>query len=146
MATNMFVKFALLFFYKNLAYEPWHHYLVWIMQFVAFGFGVSSILVVVCQCVPITKLWHSGQPGTCIDLLAFLYSNALIMIANDIILYVMPVVFTWKLHLRRPQRIVLNLLFALGALVVATSFIRLWVVYHYEQEGDLTCKSHWLQL
>lgn len=38
------------------------------------------------------------------------------MIVNDIILYVLPIIFTWKLQLRLTQRLVLNLLFALGAL------------------------------
>ncbi|GAB7356591.1 hypothetical protein MBLNU459_g7320t1 [Dothideomycetes sp. NU459] len=138
MACNAFVKLALLSFYKHLTYERYHHYAIWFMEFVAVGFGLSSILVVVMQCLPITKLWHRDQPGSCVDVLAFLYSNALIMIGNDIVLYIMPVVFTWKLELRLPQRIVLNLLFALGLLVVATSFIRLWVVYRYQQDGDVT--------
>ncbi|THX71378.1 hypothetical protein D6D05_08277 [Aureobasidium pullulans] len=138
LACNMFVKFALLFFYRHTTYERWHHWVIWFMEFVAFGFGVSSILVIIFQCVPIAHLWDKNTPGTCVDIKAFFYSNSIIMIVNDIILYVLPIIFTWKLQLRLTQRIVLNLLFALGAFVVAASFIRLYVVYRYDQDGDLS--------
>ncbi|KAH0244297.1 hypothetical protein KCU71_g23879, partial [Aureobasidium melanogenum] len=138
LACNMFVKFALLFFYRHTTYERWHHWVIWFMEFIAFAFGVSSILVMIFQCVPIAHLWDKNTPGTCIDIKAFFYSNSIIMIVNDIILYVLPIIFTWKLQLRLTQRIVLNLLFALGAFVVAASFIRLYVVYRYDQDGDLS--------
>ncbi|KAH0366702.1 hypothetical protein KCU65_g5095, partial [Aureobasidium melanogenum] len=138
LACNMFVKFALLFFYRHTTYERWHHWTIWFMEFIAFAFGVSSILVIIFQCVPIAHLWDQNTPGTCINIKAFFYSNSIIMIVNDIILYVLPIIFTWKLQLRLAQRIVLNLLFALGAVVVAASFIRLYVVYRYDQDGDLS--------
>jgi hypothetical protein len=89
------------------------------MIIVAFGFGISNIFVIIFQCNPVDKLWIPAKPGHCIDILPFYYATAWIMIVNDTIMYVMPIIFTWSLVLRRPQRIVLNLLFALGAMYVS---------------------------
>lgn len=115
-ACNMFVKFGLLLFYLRTTFERKNLYAIWTMMVIALGFGISSILVIVFQCQPLDKIWNFYKPGHCIDIISFFYANACIMIANDAIMYAMPIVFTWNLQLRRPQRIVLNLLFALGAL------------------------------
>lgn len=115
-ACNMFVKLGLLLFYLRTTHERKHIYSIWLMIVIAIGFGLSSILVTVFQCTPANKLWYSTKPGKCINVLAFFYANASIMIGNDIIMYIMPIIFTWDLQLRRAQRIALVLLFALGAL------------------------------
>lgn len=113
---NMFVKFGLLIFYLRTTYERAHLYAIWFMLFVAFGFGMSNVFVILFQCVPLSKLWNPTMPGYCLNIVAFYYYNSIFMIANDVVMYIMPMVFTWNLALRRPQRIVLNLLFALGAM------------------------------
>lgn len=113
---NMFVKFGLLIFYLRTTYERIHVYAIWFMLFVSFGFGVSNVFVMAFQCLPLAKLWDPTLPGTCVNILPFYYANTYIMIAIDSIMYVMPMIFTWNLALRRPQRIVLNLLFALGSM------------------------------
>lgn len=112
---NMFVKFGLLLFYLRTTYERCHVITIWIMMFVAFGFGISNVVVIVSQCIPLSKFWNPTEAGYCLDMITFYYANCIIMIINDVIMYIMPMIFTWNLALRRPQRIVLNLLFALGA-------------------------------
>lgn len=114
-ACNMFVKFGLLIFYLRTTYERSNLYAIWIMIFIAFGFGISNVVVTLFQCTPPDKLWHPKEAGFCVNIMHFYYANAIIMIVNDTVMYIMPIVFTWNLALRRPQRIVLNLLFALGA-------------------------------
>jgi len=115
----MFVKFGLLIFYLRTTYERCHRWAIWAMVCVAFCFGTSSVIVVLFQCIPPNKLWHPAFTGHCVNILSFFYANAIIMIVNDTIMYIMPIIFTWNLALRRPQRIVLNLLFALGAAYVS---------------------------
>lgn len=110
----MFVKFALLMFYLETTYQRRYLYTIWFMIVAAFGFGVSSILVVLFQCVPLDKLWNQSKSGQCVNIIAFLYANACIMITNDVVMYIMPIAFTWNLPLQKTQRVVLNLLFALG--------------------------------
>lgn len=62
------------------------------------------------------------------------------MLATDIVLYAMPVAFTWHLQLRRTQRIGLNCLFALGGIVLAASAARLYAVDQLATKPDFFCK------
>lgn len=125
MASNVFyflcnwaVKHSLLLFYSEIVRENRAYCLsIYIMHFVAFGFGFSSILVNIFQCRPFNKAWRGNEvKGYCVNLNLFFYFNAPIMLATDLVLYIMPVVFTWHLQLRRPQRVGLNCLFGLGGL------------------------------
>jgi hypothetical protein len=115
---NWAVKHSLLLFYSELVRENRVYRIsIYIMHFIAFGFGLSSILVNVFRCRPFNKAWRGDEvKGYCIDMNTFLYFNAPMMLAMDLVLYIMPVVFTWHLQLRRPQRVGLNCLFGLGGL------------------------------
>ncbi|KAL1301413.1 hypothetical protein AAFC00_005671 [Neodothiora populina] len=139
-ACNMFVKFGLLVFYLRVTYERKYLYVIWLMIIAAFVFGVSNVFVTIFQCSPVNKLWYPDKAGHCLDIMSFYYANAIIMIVNDTIMYVLPIMFTWQLDLRRPQRIVLNLLFGLGAVVVVTSILRLLALIQFDRTGgtDLT--------
>jgi len=46
---------------------------------------------------------------------SFYYANGVIMVGSDIILYLMPIIFTWNLEVRPPQRIALLSVFSLGS-------------------------------
>ena len=113
---NWAVKHALLLFYTSLATSTAHMRLIYLMHFVAFSFGLSSILVDLFQCRPIRKNWDRGVPGWCANKNAFYYANAGIMLATDCVLYGMPLVFTRGLRLRRGQKWGLRGLFGLGGL------------------------------
>jgi hypothetical protein len=74
-------------------------------------------------------MWDKEVPGTCINIDAFNYFNSCFMLATDLVLYAMPLIFTWNLRLRRPQRIAVSFLFALGGLVLAASAVRVYFVH-----------------
>ncbi|KAF2002666.1 hypothetical protein P154DRAFT_134427 [Amniculicola lignicola CBS 123094] len=136
---NWAVKHALLLFYSEITRERSHLVSIYIMHFVAFGFGMSSILVNIFQCTPVKKAWEGEEvEGHCVNIPYFLYANASIMLTTDLVLYIMPVVFTWGLMLRRAQRVGLNFLFGLGGLVLAASGVRAWAVHKFAQETDFS--------
>ena len=116
MACNMFVKLALLAFYRLLTYDIVHRRMIAVMTFVAIGFGLSSILVLVFQCRPVSAAWQIDltKARHCMNIEAFYYSNASIMIGNDLVLYIMPIIFTRNLHVNKTKRIMINLLLSLG--------------------------------
>ena len=109
---------ALLFFYSEITRERTHRVAIYIMHGVAFGFGLSSVVVDLFRCRPFHKAYQPKVHGVCIRMDIFYYYNSSMMLAIDVVLYVMPVVFTRKLMLRRTQKIGLNCLFALGGLCV----------------------------
>ncbi|KAF2035554.1 hypothetical protein EK21DRAFT_53898 [Setomelanomma holmii] len=135
---NWAVKHSLLLFYATLTIDHWPRISIYTMHFLAFAFGMTNIFATIFQCLPIHKMWNDKVPGHCINIDAFNYFNSCFMLANDLSLYAMPLLFTWKLHVSRPQRIAVNLLFALGGLVLAASGARIYFVYAQATYPDFT--------
>ncbi|KAF1976035.1 hypothetical protein BU23DRAFT_456738 [Bimuria novae-zelandiae CBS 107.79] len=135
---NWAVKHALLFFYSEITRERTHRISINIMHGVAFGFGLSSVLADVFRCRPFNKAVYPEIPGYCINSGIFYYFNSSMMLATDIVLYAMPMVFTRNLKLRRTQKIGLNCLFALGGVVLAASAARIWSIHVFVTKPDFT--------
>jgi hypothetical protein len=112
----MFVKHAILEFCKDLSPDHKAHGFINFMHIISAGFGISNVVVELTQCHPFKKNFYQSLPGHCIDIIAFFYSNGIIMLITDLILYALPVALTWDIQLRRLQRIGLYCLFALGGL------------------------------
>jgi hypothetical protein len=126
---NWSVKHSLLFFYAELTIDRWPCRFIHAMHAIAFAFGCTCIGATIYECSPIRKSWDVNTIGSCINIDAFNYFNACFMLATDLILYAMPLIFTWNLHLLRTQRIAVNFLFALGVLVLAASGARVYFVH-----------------
>lgn len=139
---NWAVKHSLLLFYATLTIDYYPRMSIYIMHFVAFAFGITCILFTLISCLPLKQIWvhpnGSYYSQRCINPVDFNYFNSCFMLANDIVLYAMPLVFTWKLHVSRPQRIAVNLLFALGGLVLAASGTRIYFVDQQARTPDFT--------
>ncbi|RMZ66245.1 integral membrane [Pyrenophora seminiperda CCB06] len=137
---NWCVKHSLLFFYSELTFDYWPRVCIYFMHFVAFAFGATCVVTSIFQCTPVRKFWDLTTPGTCIDMNAFNYFNSCFMLGNDVFLYAMPIIFTWKVQLRRPNRIAVNFLFALGGIVLAASAVRVYFSHMQAVNPDFPFK------
>ncbi|KAF1921961.1 hypothetical protein BDU57DRAFT_464082 [Ampelomyces quisqualis] len=139
---NWAVKHSLLLFYATLTIDRYPRLSINIMHAIAFAFGTTCILVTLFQCHPMRKMWDGPEdtdtPGHCINMNDFNYFNSCFMLATDLVLYAMPLAFTWRLHVSRPQRIAVNVLFALGGLVLAASGTRIYFVHEQDTRPDFT--------
>jgi hypothetical protein len=135
---NWAVKHSLLLFYSTLTVDYWPQLSIQFMHIIAFSFGITNIFVTMFACTPIQRIWNLNVPGHCVNGNDFNYFNSSFMLATDLILYAMPLVFTWKLHVSRPQRIAVNLLFTLGGLVLAASGARVYFVHKQATHPDFT--------
>lgn len=114
----MFVKLSLLEFYKDLTLNRAAKHFIIFMAVTSVAFGLSCLAVVLAQCTPFTKIWDTSVPGTCsrVDVVAFMLFAGYFMIFIDIVLYAMPVVFTWNLRMTWGNKIGLYFVFGLGIL------------------------------
>jgi hypothetical protein len=142
---NWAVKHSLLLFYATLTVDHYPRLSIYAMHALAIAFGVSCVFITIFQCTPINKMWRGAgdsraarAPEHCIDINAFNYFNSCFMFANDLILYAMPLIFTWRLNVSRSQRIAVNFLFALGGLVLAASGARIFFVHKQATHADFT--------
>ncbi|KIW21421.1 hypothetical protein PV08_02001 [Exophiala spinifera] len=134
----MFVKHAWLTFYYALARTRTQTWIIHGMQFVAFGFGISSILVIMLQCIPLSHVWTKVRdpPPTdqarCVNLMAYFYFNAGFMVLNDTIMYMLPVFLLRNVDMLRGHRWGIYSLFAVGGVVVLASILRLVAVHELD--------------
>ncbi|KAJ4519456.1 hypothetical protein HRR83_004519 [Exophiala dermatitidis] len=137
---NMFVKHAWLTFYYGLARSRCQRYFIHFMQFVAAGFGISSVFVILLQCIPLSHMWNplASPDAKCVDIMTFFYCNSIIMIVNDVILYLIPMVLLRNVDMVKPHRLGLYALFALGLLVVVASILRLVALVHLDRGGSVS--------
>jgi len=106
------------------------------MAILAIIFGVGSLVAFVFRCVPFHKQWYPATPGSCINLNAYLYANAAIMIVNDIVLYVLPILIVRDVQLSKSKAAAMNFLFAMGFIVVVASVLRLYYLERWLDASD----------
>ncbi|KAH0843530.1 hypothetical protein AYO21_07192 [Fonsecaea monophora] len=146
---NMFVKHAWLTFYYGLAQTRAQRYFIHLMQFSAFTFGLSSVFVILLQCIPLSYAWRQYQDptgelekGKCINLLSYFYFNASFMIANDVVMYLIPMVLLWKVETLREHRWSLYALFAVCFVVILASIFRLVAVYEIDTSPNRISENY----
>lgn len=79
---------------------------------------ISQILVTVFTCIPIEGLWDTTVNAVCnpIGPDAQFYMASVGNIVTDIIILLLPIPVVWKLKLRKPQKVVLLVVFGIGFL------------------------------
>lgn len=103
---------------------------------------VCFTTVTVFQCSPVQRAWERwNENGSCVNLYALWYSNAIYNILTDLIIVLMvpPVIFTLSLPIR--QKLALTCIFGLGVVVCTASISRLPTLYSSAYGSDLTAGS-----
>ncbi|CAJ2509479.1 Uu.00g145050.m01.CDS01 [Anthostomella pinea] len=85
-------------------------------------------------CIPREKIWHPWLPGYRIDRRALEIVTAVFDFAFDLAIFLLPRKIIWNLHLSRPKKVGISLVFSVG---VAFSG-RVYAVLKIEFVGDTT--------
>ncbi|KAK5703018.1 hypothetical protein LTR97_003964 [Elasticomyces elasticus] len=134
-------KIAVLLFYRRLVKDTFDSR--WrIAVFAGIGFiatyTVAIVLVVILRCSPVDAAWKHYAPGynsryECVDTTAVNFLAGVFAILSDIYAVVLPMLMTRHFELPPRQKWALNILFALGALVVGASAARTYYTYELTQ-------------
>ncbi|KAF2235205.1 hypothetical protein EV356DRAFT_130913 [Viridothelium virens] len=79
-------------------------------------------------CSPTEKAWKPLMPGSCIDLLSFVWGQAIPSIFLDICLLLLPLRPLWKLQMPISNKLALTGIFGVALFAIACSIIRLAIV------------------
>lgn len=122
-------KSSILFLYLRIFHNvKWFRTIVLTMLIVIASYIVAATAATVFQCLPVRAAFDRDHviPGkTCIDNGKFWFANAGFSIATDLIILVLPMPLVWALQIPRVQKWALVFVFALGALLVFSSFFAL---------------------
>jgi hypothetical protein len=133
-------KLSILCLYLRIFTQPWFRRTCWVSVFTILGYALASIIATVFQCSPVQTVWDKSRypEGTCINITAFWYANAIYNIVTDIIILLSVPGVVWQLRLPVRQRLGLTMVFGLGIFVFATSILRMTTLDHSSKAPDVT--------
>ncbi|GAP93174.1 putative integral membrane protein [Rosellinia necatrix] len=119
------VKMSILLSYKRIfGHNRTTLVHIYIMMGLVMSWGVAVFFTVVFQCSPVDKAWQPQKPGSCINLIAFLWGNSVSNFIIDWLILLVPVRPVLKLHMPKSQKLVVGGAFALGILACTASTVR----------------------
>ncbi|EFX04954.1 integral membrane protein [Grosmannia clavigera kw1407] len=109
-----FCKLSIIFQYKHVFVEPTVQKICRYFLSFLVVYGLWTVLGSVFMCVPVSFFWGVGH-GSCMNRLAFWFSNAALNITTDIAIISIPMPLIRKLQIPARQKLVLMVVFAFGA-------------------------------
>jgi hypothetical protein len=133
-------KLSILCLYLRIFSQPWFRRTCWASVLVIFGYSLASIVATIFQCSPIQRVWDKAHypAGTCINITAFWYANAVYNLITDVVILASVPGVVWKLRLPLRQRLGLTVVFGLGIFVFATSILRMTTLDQSSKAPDPT--------
>jgi hypothetical protein len=111
-------KLSILLLYLRIFPNPGFRVCVKLVFVAISAYAFSTIVATILQCNPIARNWDRTRNGSCIDLVAFWYANAIANIASDVVIVALPTRLVWRLQLPRAQKWGLYVILSLGLLFV----------------------------
>ncbi|KAH7053393.1 hypothetical protein B0J12DRAFT_718522 [Macrophomina phaseolina] len=120
-----FAKFSLLLFYRRLAPFKWFQVAIYIVMFVVFAYTLGIMFSLIFPCRPIVSNWDVTVTGKCISKTGIYIATAVINIATDIALLVLPIPVLARLQMPLLEKAALIAMFSIGSMTCITSIVRL---------------------
>jgi len=116
-------KFSLLLFYHQLSPIRWFKTFVYILMAVVVGYSSTIIFALIFACNPIAKNWDiTITKGTCINRAAIYIATAVVNIATDVMLLILPIPMIFHLQMPTMQKVGVVFIFTLGSMWVFFCF------------------------
>ncbi|KAH6875140.1 hypothetical protein BKA58DRAFT_453973, partial [Alternaria rosae] len=132
-------KLSLLFFYLRLSHLRWFKSCVYVSMFLVVGYNIALVFPLIFACTPFRRNWDvTITEGSCIDRTPLYMATAVLNMATDILLLVLPVPMVVRLQMPRAQKLGLICIFGVGSLTCITSGVRLALLFPMLQTIDQT--------
>ncbi|KAF2711595.1 hypothetical protein K504DRAFT_224701 [Pleomassaria siparia CBS 279.74] len=133
-----FTKIAIIASYLRFIQERRFRIALYATAVVVLGLWLTGVFVTIFQCHPVASAWDMTISNrTCIDFVDYLYASSSVTILTDIVLCVLPWPYLWALNMPLKQRVILCMLFGIGAGACVASIIRI-AKLHALRSTDVT--------
>ncbi|OJD38864.1 uncharacterized protein BKCO1_3000240 [Diplodia corticola] len=137
--TQGFAKLSLLLFYRRLAPFAWFRAAIYVVMFVVIAYTLGIMFSLIFPCKPIASNWDiTIEEGECINKTGIYIATAVINIATDIALLLLPVPVLARLQIPRLEKAALIAMFGVGSMTCVTSVVRLVILIPMLTDLDQT--------
>ncbi|KAL1625201.1 hypothetical protein SLS56_007396 [Neofusicoccum ribis] len=123
--TQGFAKLSLLLFYRRLAPFQWFQVAIYIVMFVVVAYTLGIMFSLIFPCKPIASNWDTTISGECINKTGIYIATAVINIATDLALLILPIPILARLQIPGLEKAALIAMFGVGSMTCVTSVVRL---------------------
>ncbi|QSZ36825.1 hypothetical protein DSL72_006708 [Monilinia vaccinii-corymbosi] len=117
--------------------QPKYRLLVWIVMAVCILGHVVGSLLLIFSCNPVARSWQPATtPGKCIPIGPLLYGLAIMSIAFDVAVFILPMPFLYSLRMDARKKIGVIAAFALGLFTAFCSIRRMGAIDKVANGGD----------
>ncbi|KAF1928847.1 uncharacterized protein M421DRAFT_420080 [Didymella exigua CBS 183.55] len=132
-------KFSLLFFYLRLSHLRWFRIAVYTSMFLVVGYNIALVFPLIFTCTPVMKNFDIFiTDGSCLNRTPLYMATAVLNMATDIMLLLLPIPMIIKLQMSRVQKAGLICIFGVGSATCVTSGVRLFLLFPMLKTIDLT--------
>ncbi|KAF2996249.1 hypothetical protein E8E13_003882 [Curvularia kusanoi] len=133
-----FTKMSIYFQFLRLSVEQPIRIFCWVSIWFTVAVGIEALFTGVLQCLPVARFWDFRIPGKCLNTTALYFTNAAILIVQDISCVVLPFFILRQLTMPRKEKISVMLVLCLGGFGAIASICRLHSVYVLTTSTDIT--------
>lgn len=87
---------------------------IWFGVFLVVSYVVVDVPVTITQCRPIRKYWDQSIPGYCVSRDVVFAAMTCYNILADIYILILPMPLIYKLHMKRPKKLLVAATFVIG--------------------------------
>ncbi|CAK39197.1 uncharacterized protein An06g01290 [Aspergillus niger] len=117
------------------------HWTMWACIALSIGYWIGCSVAFLCSCQPISYYWtqYENPLGGYVryDLYPFYIAHAVVNMAGDLLILLVPIPLVWRLKLRVGQKIQILSIFLLGGFVCVASAIRIYY-FTFINDVDVT--------
>lgn len=148
---RFFVRTSILLFYLRIFSIPLARPLIIASLALDAAIAIVVVTTMSFQCTPVSYYWTQYEDGEhtgfCVSRLAITWTAAILSIAFDLWIILLPLPFVVRLKLSWQKRVVVSIMFAVGVCVLIISFIRLPTIskfiYSTNQTVDTVPLAMW---
>ncbi|KAI1461618.1 hypothetical protein F4805DRAFT_453501 [Annulohypoxylon moriforme] len=138
-------KLAVLWYYRRvfspIRRRPFDISIICLIVLLVLFYG-STTIVKIWECIPRTRIWDKGIPGTCISTTVLLDTSGLFNTLTDLIMLLLPVKAVWGLKLKVKQKVLVIGVFTFGLCAPVFSLVGLIV----RLQGTNNPDKSWMSL
>ncbi|KAK5653716.1 hypothetical protein OQA88_8747 [Cercophora sp. LCS_1] len=137
---TMCVKASVLLYYLRFPSSRAFRYATYSVLVVSVGYTFTGFLAFAYSCTPIEYYWDKSIDGKCIDSSAALLARAILNVATDACILLLPIWLLWPLRLSCGRKLGVTVVLMAGGFVFIASVLRLVAFFTDKplQAADLT--------
>ncbi|CEO60201.1 hypothetical protein PMG11_04839 [Penicillium brasilianum] len=121
-------------------FSPVHNVVILIYIFlgIMLAYYIPVLVVKIRICNPIARFWDTDIDGTCLDQRSIILADAVISMASDFVILILPLLLTMHLQMSTKKKIRVAAVLGAGGFAVLASIIRLVLIIVTGQSKDIT--------